>query len=92
MRKIGMTYRQERKLFLLEGSYYVLFIAGLVMSVGSIALKGIEVYMRKQLSYFTFHYPVGLISGSIIILEILCFVICNRRTRMQKLRQWHLDI
>lgn len=77
MRKIGMTYRQERKLFLLEGSYYVLFIAGLVMSVGSIALKEIEVYMRKQLSYFTFHYPVGLISGSIIILEILCFVICN---------------
>ena len=77
MRKIGMTYRQERKLFLLEGSYYVLFIAGLVMSVGSIALKGIEVYMRKQLSYFTFHYPAGWIVGSIIILEILCFVICN---------------
>ena len=77
MRKIGMTYRQERKLFLLEGSYYVLFIAGLVMSVGSIVLKGIEVYMRKQLSYFTFHYPAGWIIGSIIILEILCFVICN---------------
>lgn len=77
MRKIGMTYRQERKLFLLEGSYYVLFIAGLVMSVGSIVLKGIEVYMRKQLSYFTFHYPAGWIIGSIVILEILCFVICN---------------
>ena len=77
MRKIGMMRKQERKLFLLEGSYYVLFIAGLVMSVGSIVLKGIEVYMRKQLSYFTFHYPVGLIIGSIIILEILCFVICN---------------
>ena len=77
MRKIGMTYRQERKLFLLESSYYVLFIAGLVMSVGSIVLKGIEVYMRKQLSYFTFHYPAGWIIGSIIILEILCFVICN---------------
>lgn len=77
MRKIGMTYRQERKLFLLEGSYYVLFIAGLVMSVGSIVLKGIEVYMRKQLSYFTFHYPAGWIIGSIIILEALCVVICN---------------
>ena len=77
MRKIGMMRKQKRKLFLLEGSYYVLFIAGLVMSVGSIVLKGIEVYMRKQLSYFTFHYPVGLIIGSIIILEILCFVICN---------------
>ena len=57
MRKIGMTRRQERKLLLLEGSYYVLLIAGLVVSVGSIVLKGIEVYMRKQLSYFTFHYP-----------------------------------
>ncbi len=77
MRKIGMTYRQERKLFLLEGSYYVLFIAGLVMSVGSIVLKGIEVYMKKQLSYFTFHYPVGWIIGSIVILEILCVTICN---------------
>ena len=77
MRKIGMTRRQERKLLLLEGSYYVLLIAGLVVSVGSIVLKGIDVYMRKQLSYFTFHYPVGAIAGSIVILEILCIIICN---------------
>ena len=77
MRKIGMTRRQERKLLLLEGSYYVLLIAGLVASVGSIILKGINVYMRKQLSYFTFHYPVGAIAGSIVILEILCVIICN---------------
>lgn len=77
MRKIGMTRRQERKLLLLEGSYYVLLIAGLVVSVGSIVLKGIEVYMRKQLSYFTFHYPVGAIAGSIVILEIVCVIICN---------------
>ena len=61
----------------LEGSYYVLLIAGLVVSVGSIVLKGIEVYMRKQLSYFTFHYPVGAIAGSIVILEIVCVIICN---------------
>ena len=77
MRKIGMTRRQERKLLLLEGSYYVLLIAGLVASVGSIILKGINVYMRKQLSYFTFHYPVGAIAGSIVIMEILCVIICN---------------
>ena len=77
MRKIGMTRRQERKLLLLEGSYYVLLIAGLVVSVGSIVLKGIEVYMRKQLSYFTFHYPIGAIAGSIVILEILCVIICS---------------
>lgn len=77
MRKIGMTRRQERKLLLLEGSYYVLLIAGLVASVGSIILKGINVYMRKQLSYFTFHYPVGAIAGSIVILEILCVIICS---------------
>ena len=77
MRKIGMTRRQERKLLLLEGSYYVLLIAGLVASVGSIILKGIDVYMRKHLSYFTFHYPVGSIAGTIVILEILCLIICN---------------
>ena len=77
MRKIGMTRRQERKLLLLEGSYYVLLIAGLVASVGTIILKGIDVYMRKQLSYFTFHYPVGAIAGSIVIMEIMCVIICN---------------
>ena len=77
MRKIGMTRRQERKLLLLEGSYYVLLIAGLAASVGSIILKGIDVYMRKQLSYFTFHYPVGAIAGSIVIMEIMCVIICN---------------
>lgn len=77
MRKIGMTRRQERKLLLLEGSYYMLLIAGLVVSVGSIVLKGIEVYMRKQLSYFTFHYPIGAIAGSIVIMEIVCVIICN---------------
>ena len=77
MRKIGMTRRQERKLLLLEGSYYVLLVAGLAASVGSIILKGINVYMRKQLSYFTFHYPVGAIAGSIVIMEIVCVIICN---------------
>ena len=77
MRKIGMTRRQERKLLLLEGSYYVLLIAGLVALVGTIILKGIDVYMRKQLSYFTFHYPVGAIAGSIVIMEIMCVIICN---------------
>ena len=77
MRKIGMTRRQERKLLLLEGSYYVLLIAGLVASVGTIILKGIDVYMRKQLSYFTFHYPVGAVAGSIVIMEIVCVIICN---------------
>lgn len=77
MRKIGMTHRQERKLLLMEGSYYVLMIADLVVSVGLIVLKGIEVYMRKQLSYFTFHYPAGWIVGSIVILEILCVTLCN---------------
>lgn len=77
MRKIGMTRRQERKLLLLEGSYYVLLIAGLAASVGSIILKGINVYMRKQLSYFTFHYPIGAIAGSIVIMEIVCVIICN---------------
>ena len=77
MRKIGMTRRQERKLLLMEGSCYVLLIAGLLLSVGSIVLKGIEIYMRKQLSYFTFQYPVGAIVGSIVILEILCVIICN---------------
>ena len=77
MRKIGMTRRQERKLLLLEGSYYVLLIAGLLLSVGSIVLKGIEIYMKKQLSYFKFQYPGGAIVGSIVILEILCVIICN---------------
>lgn len=77
MRKIGMTRRQERKLLLLEGSYYVLLVAGLAASVGSIILKGINVYMRKQLSYFTFHYPVGAIAGSIVIMEIVRVIICN---------------
>ena len=77
MRKIGMTRRQERKMLLMEGSYYVLLITGLVVSVGSVVLKGTEIYMRKQLSYFTFHYPVGWILGSIVILEILCILICK---------------
>ena len=77
MRKIGMTRRQERKMLLMEGSYYVLLITGLVVSVGSVVLKGTEIYMRKQLSYFTFHYPVGWILGSIVIWEILCILICK---------------
>ena len=77
MRKIGMTRRQERKMLLMEGSYYVLLITGLVVSVGSVVLKGTEIYMRKQLSYFTFHYPVGWILESIVILEILCILICK---------------
>ena len=41
--------------------------------------------MRKQLSYFTFHYPVGAIAGSIVIMEIaVSYTHLNGKDFMEK--------
>lgn len=59
MESIGMTEKQKRKMLLAEGGYYCAIVGILMLTVGSVILKCISLYMEKQLSYFVFRYPVG---------------------------------
>lgn len=59
MESIGMTKKQKKKLFAVEGLYYCLFTGFLMLTAGSMILRLAGIYMEKQLSYFIFHYPAG---------------------------------
>lgn len=75
MRNVGMTRRQERKLLAIEGLYYCLIEAVLMLTAGSVILKLIGMYMEMKLSYFVFQYPAGWTAVIIGCLAGLCFVV-----------------
>lgn len=77
MQKIGLTRKQGRKMLLLEGIIYFLMTEGLIGSLGTAILCLISYYMHKQLTYFTFHYPVGWLTGVSICLLGICLAMSN---------------
>ncbi|MDD3402079.1 MAG: ABC transporter permease [Hespellia sp.] len=83
MHCIGMTKKQERKLLLMEGGYYCLIVALLMLTVGSAILKLIAVYMENKLSYFVYHYPAGwsvaLIGGLLAVCLLVPWMMCRQK-------------
>ena len=75
MESLGMTQRQKRRLLAVEGLYYCLIVAGLMLTAGSGILRLIRVYMEDKLSYFVFSYPVGWSIALIAGLAGICLVI-----------------
>ncbi len=82
MESIGLTRRQKRRLVAAEGLYYCLIAAALTVTVGSGILRLICVYMERQLSYFTFHYPAGWMLAMVGALAAVCVavpeILCER--------------
>ena len=54
----GMTKRQKRMLFMMEGGYYFCAVTVLLVTIGSVMLQWIKTYMEIKLSYFVFQYPL----------------------------------
>ena len=83
MESVGMTERQKRKLIIAEGSYYCLFTAGLLLTMGMAVLIPVRYYMEQRLSYFVFSWPIWevmiLIGGLIVITHVNAWVICRMR-------------
>lgn len=89
MESVGMTRRQKRKMLVMEGLYYWLVVAVLLLTVGSVVLKLICLYMEAKLSHFVPGYPVGWAIVLIVGLAGICMVIPEgvywRETRGQKI-------
>ena len=58
MERVGMTKRQKRMLFMMEGGYYFCAVTVLLVTIGSVMLQWIKTYMEINLSYFVFQYPL----------------------------------
>lgn len=58
MERVGMTKRQKRMLFMIEGGYYFCAVTVLLVTIGSVMLQWIKTYMEIKLSYFVFQYPL----------------------------------
>lgn len=58
MERVGMTKRQKRMLFMMEGGYYFCAVTVLLVTIGSVMLQWIKTYMEIKLSYFVFQYPL----------------------------------
>lgn len=58
MESVGMTKRQKRMLFMMEGGYYFCAVTVLLVTIGSVMLQWIKTYMETKLSYFVFQYPL----------------------------------
>ena len=58
MESVGMTKRQKRMLFMMEGGYYFCAVIVLLVTIGSVMLQWIKTYMETKLSYFVFQYPL----------------------------------
>ena len=54
MESVGMTKRQKRMLFMMEGGYYFCAVTVLLVTIGSVMLQWIKTYMETKLSYFVF--------------------------------------
>ena len=69
MKSIGMTDKQMKLMLFGEGSYYFMCVVGLLFTVGMAALVGVKIYMENKLSYFTFRWPILIIT--VIMLSLL---------------------
>lgn len=58
MERVGMTKRQKRMLFMMEGGYYFCAVTVLLVTIRSVMLQWIKTYMEIKLSYFVFQYPL----------------------------------
>ncbi|MCH5344851.1 MAG: ABC transporter permease [Acetatifactor sp.] len=66
MRSVGMTRKQLKEMLIWEGVFYSCCIMGLLFSLGNAILIILEFIVRKNILYFSYHFPA---------LELLCFLI-----------------
>lgn len=58
MRSIGMTRKQLRQMLMWEGIFYSGCTGGLLLSVGNIILIVAEIAIHRNISYFTYYFPI----------------------------------
>lgn len=73
MRSVGMMRKQLKEMLIWEGVFYSCCIMGLLLSLGNVILIVTGIIMRKNTSYFTYHFPALAFLGFLVML--LCISI-----------------
>ncbi|WP_246597329.1 ABC transporter permease [Faecalicatena faecalis] len=81
MYNIGMTEKQMRKMFLIEGGYYCGLVGILTLTAGNGILRWISLYMETKLSYFDFQYPIGWELALLLGFAVICLVVTEAAVR-----------
>lgn len=75
LESVGMTKKQIAKMLTFEGLYYALISAGLIMTLGNLALW----FMAKNVSYIAdyavFHYPFAVVAGIFSAIFAVCLIV-----------------
>ena len=82
MKSIGMTDRQQQKMLILEGLYYVIFIGLISSAVGSLVSLLILRPFGRTLRWFVYDFtllPVALVLPFMAILAVAIPVLMYRR-------------
>ena len=74
LERVGMTKKQEYRMFVTEGLFYWLLLCGLLMSFGNLGIGIMQWYMKMQISYFAFHYPVKEMIALMVLLLLFSIV------------------
>ncbi|MCB7304472.1 ABC transporter permease [Bariatricus massiliensis] len=75
MESIGLTRKQLQNMILLEGVFYSVIVAAATVVMGSAALFGLKMLMKKRIAYFAFTYPALELAACIAALFAVCIVI-----------------
>ena len=75
MESIGATEKQLKKMLLLEGIFYSLFITIFTAVLGSGILYATGKIMKAKIRYFVFHYPAAEFILSVAALFAACILI-----------------
>ena len=73
LENVGMTKKQQYRMFVAEGLFYWLLLCGLLMSFGNIGIGIVQWYMKMQIPYFVFQYPIK--ESIVLMLLLLLFSI-----------------
>lgn len=95
LESIGMTKKQIRKTVTLEGFFYALFSALLILTAGNAILSAVAALVPSVADYADFRYP----AAALLILFILIFAVClsvpqlvyritSKATVMERLRDF----
>ncbi len=75
MESVGLTREQLKKMLILEGVFYSSVITVLTGIFGGGALYLLGNYMKKQMAYFVFSYPVWEFAACVAGLFLSCILI-----------------
>lgn len=74
LESVGMTKKQQYRMFVTEGLFYWLLLCGLLMSFGNIGISIVQWYMKMQISYFIFQYPIKEMIALMILLLLFSII------------------